>query len=61
MQLPQQPLASPPRRGPTVAIILLAVGFLASTTAAVVEFVQLRAAREEIEELKAGAEGRGGG
>jgi hypothetical protein len=44
-----------------VAIILLAVGFLASTTVAVVEFVQLRAAREEIEELEAGAEARGGG
>jgi hypothetical protein len=44
-----------------VAVILLAVGFLASTTVAVVEFVQLRAAREEIEELEARVEGRGGG
>jgi hypothetical protein len=44
-----------------VAIVLLAVGFLASSTLALVEFVQLRAAREEIEELEARLAERGGG
>jgi hypothetical protein len=57
-----QPLAAPPRRGLVLAIVLLVVGFLASTSVAIVEFVQLREAREEIEDLEARlAEGGGGG
>lgn len=44
-----------------MAIVLLAVGFLASSSLALVEFVQLRAAREEIEELEARVAERGGG
>jgi hypothetical protein len=44
-----------------VPIVLLAVGFLASSSLAVVEFVQLRAAREEIEELEARVAERGPG
>ncbi|HEX2025346.1 MAG TPA: hypothetical protein VHH92_03020 [Actinomycetota bacterium] len=62
MQLSPPPSPPPRRIGTTVAIVLLAVGFAASTTIAVVEYVQLREARQEIEELRAsqGAGGSGG-
>lgn len=60
----EAPPRAPPRRGPGVAvtIALLVVGFLISTTVAVVEYVQLRAARQEISELREqGADGDEGG
>jgi hypothetical protein len=47
-----------------VAVVLLSVGLLATATIAVVEYVQLRAAREEIEDLRterAGGSGDGDG
>jgi hypothetical protein len=44
-----------------VAIVLLTVGLVASTAVAIVEYVQLRAARAEIEELEARVAGEGGG
>jgi hypothetical protein len=41
--------------------VLLAVGFVASTTIAVVEYVQLRQARQDLEELRARQDAGGGG
>ena len=51
----------PERRGRSTAIALLAAGFLVSSTLAVIQFVQLRAANERIEELESQSEGDGGG
>ncbi|HKX24676.1 MAG TPA: hypothetical protein VJP08_00020, partial [Actinomycetota bacterium] len=58
---PQQPLAAPPGRGRSVAIVLLAVGFLVATVIAAVEYVQLREAQARIEELESRGGGGGGG
>ncbi|MGH2676970.1 MAG: hypothetical protein ACRDHB_01240, partial [Actinomycetota bacterium] len=58
---PQQPLAAPPGRGRTVAIVLLAVGLLVASIIAAVEYVQLREAQARIEELESRGEGGGGG
>jgi hypothetical protein len=44
-----------------VALVLLVVGFLVSISVAIVEFVQLRAAREKIEKLEAQVVEGGGG
>ena len=59
-----QPFPSPPgpeRRGHLTLIAFLAAGFLVASTIAVVEFFQLRAANERIEELEAErGEGSGG-
>lgn len=58
-----QPFPSPQppeRRGPLLAISLLAAGFLVASTIAVIELVQLREANERIEELE-GSQGEGGG
>jgi hypothetical protein len=55
-----QPFPSPlgpERRGRFTAIALLVAGFLVTSTIAVVQFVQLRAANERIEELEAGGDG----
>jgi hypothetical protein len=52
-------LYRPPRRGPIVAIVLLSVGFVASTAIAAWQYVELRQAERRIEELEAG-EGGGG-
>jgi hypothetical protein len=52
----------PPRRGPAIAIALLVVGLLASTTLAVVQTARLKEAQGRIEELEEEvAEGGGGG
>jgi hypothetical protein len=53
----------PPSRGPTITVVLLVVGFLVMTAVAAVEFVQLQAANDRIEELEdqLGPEGQGGG
>ena len=53
--------APPERRGRLTAIAVLGAGFLVASTIAVVEFVQLRAANERIEELEAGGDAGGGG
>ena len=53
-----QPFPSPhppERRGRLTLIAFLAAGFLVASTIAVIEFVQLRAANERIEELESGA------
>ncbi|MDQ4006428.1 MAG: hypothetical protein M3135_09070 [Actinomycetota bacterium] len=60
-----QPFPDPargPGRGPALAIALLAVGFLISSALAVVQYVQLQAAEDRIEELEAadGSQGDGG-
>lgn len=57
------PNSQPPeRRGPFLAISLLAAGLLVASTIAVIELVQLREAHERIEELEAGqGEGSGDG
>lgn len=55
-----QPFPSPPgpeRRGHLTLVAFLAAGFLVASTIVVVEFVQLRAANDRIEELEA-REGR---
>ena len=49
----------PPRRGPILAVVLLSVGFLASTSIAVWQYVELQQAQARIGELE--AEGGGGG
>jgi hypothetical protein len=52
----------PPRRGPVVAVVLLTVALIASTSIAVWQYVELQRARDRIEELEAsGGEGGGGG
>ncbi len=59
-----QPFPSAPgpeRRGHLTLIAFLVAGFLVVSTIAIVEFVQLRAANERIEELEAGAGQDGGG
>ena len=48
-----------PGGGPILAVVLLSVGFLASTTIAVWQYVELQRAEARIEELE--AEGGGGG
>jgi hypothetical protein len=50
----------PPRRGHVVAVVLLSVALVASTSIAVWEYVELQRARERIEELEAGGGGGGG-
>lgn len=59
-----QPFPSPlgpERRGRLTLIAFLAAGFLVTSIIAVVEFVQLRAANERIEELEAGGDQGGDG
>jgi hypothetical protein len=53
-------LYRPPRRGPVAAIVLLTVGFLASTSIAVWEYVELQRAEERIDDLESGGGDDGG-
>jgi hypothetical protein len=52
-------LYRPPRRGPIAALVLLSVGFLASTAVALWQYLELRQAERRIEELEAGRDGGG--
>ena len=52
-------LHRPAGRGSTIAIVLLAVGFVATSAIAVWQYVEIRQAERRIEELEAGEDGGG--